>query len=125
MIGEAHRPSYIALPMHEDDLPCPLAPYLSSCSNFQSPSPVSLSQHRLDFPQPDDLDCETPVFREASRCGLGLGGNLLGLFIQEEKGVLQAAIDRIEHDTRYCSIFNEGRDQGEHLRIGYSDGSAC
>lgn len=35
---------------------------------------------------------------------------MLGLFIDEkdmEKGVLQAAIERIEYDERYSSVFEE------------------
>ena len=106
------RPTYIALPMDEDDLFCPPAPYLSSCSNFHSPSPVSFSQHRFCFSNNDDLDCDTPVLRKVSSGRLPIGGNLLGLFI-EEKGVLEAAVERIEYDPRYSSVFEE-EDEGEH-----------
>jgi hypothetical protein len=115
MIFETPRPSHIIAlptPMDEDDLdlPCPPAPYLPSCSNFHSPSPVSLSQHRFRFTQSLDADCETPVFQQVYTGGLGFGGNMLGLFIDEkdmEKGVLQAAIERIEYDERYSSVFEE------------------
>lgn len=120
MIFETPRPSHIIAlptPMDEDDLdlPCPPAPYLPSCSNFHSPNPVSLSKHRLRFTQPLDVDCETPVFQQVCTGGLGLGGNMLGLFFDEkdrDKGVLQAAIERIEYDTRYSSVFEE-EDEGE------------
>lgn len=121
MISETPRPSHIIAlptPMDQDDLdlPCPPAPYLPSCSNFHSPNPVSLSQHRFRFTQPLDVDCETPVFEQIYNGGLGLG-NMLGLFIDEkdmEKGVLQAAIERMKYHARYSSLFEE-EDEGECL----------
>jgi hypothetical protein len=115
--------------MDEDDLdlPCPPAPYLPSCSNFHSPSPVSLSQHRFRFTQSLDADCETPVFQQVYTGGLGFGGNMLGLFIDAkdmEKGVLQAAIERIEYATQYSSVFEE-EDEGERLLHIIQDQRVC
>lgn len=116
MIVETPRPTLIALPMEEDDpimamtSTCPGAPYLPSCSNFHSPSPISLAQHRFCFSSYDGETSDQSASEEIT----GLGANLLGLFFEEQdKGVLQAAIERIEVDPRYSSVFEEEEYHGE------------
>lgn len=89
---------------------CPGAPYLPSCSNFHSPSPISLAQHRFCFSSYDGETSDQSASEEIT----GLGANLLGLFFEEQdKGVLQAAIERIEVDPRYSSVFEEEEYHGE------------
>jgi len=50
------------------------------------------------------------------------GGNLLGLFVDDcepdedeerNKGVLRAALERLELDPRYMDVFNDSEDEDE------------
>jgi len=116
-------------------LRCPPAPFLPSCHNFHSPSPVRGSIARFSFlddlsaeyDNDEDLDDDlvsegtmTPV--QYPRANGFEGGNLLGLFVDDcerdedeerNKGVLRAALERMELDPRYMDVFNDSEDEDE------------